>query len=402
MSNQYSSISNEISRLKNWYQGPLVSQFNDEVPIYRGCEKGKEPWSGAQVVRSVKVRRNRGVGAASDGGSLPSLGKQTTQQALITAAYNYLRFGITGPMIKASKNDRGSFVRSLSYEMSEGAIDLMQDISRQLSWDGTGDLALVSANAVASTVITVTGRESSEDGSKFLDVDDVIDIVDSSDNYIAQSVTITALSGTTTATLTLNAPVTVSANDRIIRSGSLNQEVKGLLHQLDGGTSTVFNINRSTYPSFQGNVVNNGGAQLTLDSMQQAFNEAKRRGGGKLSAIYCDFDSQRFYQKLLTVDKRYSNTVKGDGGFSNKDEVYLSFNGLPLVADKDCPQRFFFLDGMRIKKYVLSEMEWANETGSDLIADVDRDRFQGRLRMFFNLFNEKPSATAALRNYISP
>jgi len=61
------------------------------LPLYRGAEKGKEKWNGQQVIRPVKVRRNQGIGATSDGGNLPKIGQQTTQQAIIAAKYNYLR-----------------------------------------------------------------------------------------------------------------------------------------------------------------------------------------------------------------------------------------------------------------------------------------------------------------------
>ena len=110
MANAYQSVSSGLGILKNFYQGPIVDQFNEDCNIWRGSEKGKFPWSGAQVNRPLKVRRNPGIGATSDGGTLPSIGRQTTVQAVISARYNYLRFGITGPMISASKSNVGSFV----------------------------------------------------------------------------------------------------------------------------------------------------------------------------------------------------------------------------------------------------------------------------------------------------
>lgn len=90
MANSFASISNAMAILKNYYAGPIVSQFNDNLPIYKGAEKGKEKWNGLQVVRPVKVRRNQGIGATSDGGLLPTIGQQTTAQALIAAKFNYL------------------------------------------------------------------------------------------------------------------------------------------------------------------------------------------------------------------------------------------------------------------------------------------------------------------------
>lgn len=405
MANSFQTITSGLAELKNFYQGPIVDQLNEDLPIYRGSEKVKQGWSGYQVVRPLRVRRNQGIGAVADNGILPAIGRQTTVQALISAKFNYLRFGVTGPMIKSSQSDVGSFVRSAEYELTMGYKDLSSDVNRQLSWDGTGYLAKVSAAAVGSTVITVQGREgTTEDGSKFLDVGMVIDITDSTGTVVVSGVTINALSGTTTATLTLSAAVTVSSGYYIIRSGSSGNEIQGILYALDGGTSTVYNVDRSLYPSYQGNVQTVSG-QITLDRLQQSWNDGLRRGGtanGKYSAIYCDFDSLRFYQKLLTADKRYVNTVKGDGGFANKDNFYLEFNGVAMVPDKDCPQRFFFLPVDVFKMYVLAEMEFADETGSMYIAQTSTDSLEVRVRLFSNLFNEQPAACAVVKTYTSP
>lgn len=404
MANQFASISNALAILKNWYAGPIVSQFNDEIPLYREMEKGKEKWNGQQVIRPVKVRRNQGIGATSDGGTLPKIGQQTTQQAIIQAKFNYLRFGITGPFLKASQGDKGAFVSGMEFEMSEGMADFKSDVNRQLFWDGSGTLATVSANAVASTVITVTGRESTDVAGRFLDVGLVFDIV--SGGVVTNSgIQITAISGanTATATLTLSAAVTTNANDTLIRSGSLNNEIQGLITSQDGGTTTIYNIDRSQFVQYQGNSINNNGNQLILDSMQNAYNEAKRRGGAKIDTVICDFNSERMYQKLLVAEKRFvGRDMRGDGSFSDKEQDYLDWAGVPVVPDKDAPQRFFFLDRKTWKKYVLAELEWADETGSYMIAQTSADAFEARLRLFANVYPEKPSANAVLRNYVSP
>lgn len=406
MANQFQSISSGLAELKNYYQGPIVDQFNEDTPIYRGADKGKHPWSGYQVVRPLKVRRNQGIGATSDGGTLPAIGRQTTIQALIAARFNYLRFGITGPMIKASQNDVGSFVRSAAYELQEGYKDLQVDANRQMSWDGTGDLARMNAAAVASTSIVIKGREDSEAALKFVDVDLVFDVYNSSGTLIQAGITVSAITAGTasssTATLTVTPALSASANDILVRANSFGNEIQGLLTQLDGATSTVFNIDRATYPSTQGNLLDLASAQLTLDSLQNGWNSGMRRGAAKYSAIYSDFDSLRMYQKLLTPDKRYANTVKGDGGFAEKDKFYLDFNGVAWVPDQSCPQRIFFLPESSIVKYVLAEMEFADETGSMYIAQVSADQLESRVRLFCNLFNEKAASSVAIEDYISP
>ncbi len=414
MGNAYQGVTSGLAELKNFYQGPIVNQFNDDIPIWKGSEKGKFPWSGAQVVRPLKVRRNPGVGATSDGGILPQIGRQTSVQAIIPAAYNYLRFGITGPMIEQSKSDVGSFVRSASFELEEGYNDLKSDVNRQLSWDGTGDLALANAATVASTSVVIKGRETAEPALKFLDVGSYLDIYTTGGTLVQSGITILSITTGTaissTATVVFDQNVTCSAGDVFIRAGSAAQEISGLLTQLDGGTSTVFSIVRASYVQTLGNVIygtsdgtSSGTAlPLSLNYLQQAEDEAERRGGRSVNCLYTDFGTRRMYQKLLTADKRYVSTQKGDGGFSDINKNYLEWNGKPMIADKDMPQRLLFLPDKFIEKYVLTEMQFADETGSMYIAAAENDQLEVRIRLFANLFNSKAAASSVVTGYVSP
>ncbi len=414
MANQYQGVTSGLAELKNFYQGPIVDQFSEDIAIWKGSEKGKFPWSGQQVVRPLKVRRNPGVGATSDGGVLPQIGRQTTIQATISPAYNYLRFGITGPMIEASKSDVGSFVRSASFELEEGYNDMKADCNRQMSWDGTGDLARANAAVAGSVSVTLKGREDAEPALKFLDVGSYLDIYTSGGTLVQAGITINSItSGTAssaTAVVVFDQTVTCSISDVFIRANSASQEISGLLTQLDGGTSTVFGIVRASYVATQGNVVfcttdattSGTSLPLNLSYLQQGEDEAERRGGRAINTIYSDFASRRMYQKLLTADKRYVNVTKGDGGFSDQSKNYLEWNGKPWVADKDCPQRVFLLPDKYIEKYVLTEMQFADETGSMYIAASENDALEVRIRFFANLFNSKPAGAAVLTQYSAP
>lgn len=187
--------------------------------------------------------------------------------------------------------------------------DSKWDVNRQLGWNGNGRLATVSANAVGTNSISIQNRDtqagiaSAEAPEKFLDIGTQIDIVDTNNNVLANNVQITAMSGigTATVTLTLDNNVSVAANNLVIRSGTVSNEIQGLLTSLDGGTSSIYNIDRSLFPSFQGNNIDLAGQQLNLNAMQQALNNARRRGGGKISVVYCDFDSERYYNRLTKM-----------------------------------------------------------------------------------------------------
>lgn len=405
MSNTFQSISTGAANLKNIYEGPVLTQFNDDLPVYKNISKEHKGWSGLAVIKSLKLRRNQGIGAGSDGGNLPAIGAQTNQNATINAKFNWLRFGITAGMVASSKNDAGSFVRQAAYELEEGYNDFRADINRQISWNGRGDLCAVNTAAVASTSLSIKGREAVEAALKFVDVNQIVDIVSTAGVVKATGVTITATSGTPTAltaTLTLDQPVTCAADDILVRTGSYNKEIQGFLYSLDNGTTSIYGIDRSVYQIYQGSVIDGGGVNLQLDLMKQAQVLARRRGGAKIKAWWTDFDTERFYEKLLVSDKRFVNTRKGDGGFTNGEQDYLEYGGAPMVPDQSTPRRMFGIDPQAWKWYVLEEMKFASETGAMYIAQTDVDAWEVRVRFFANLFNQKPNACATLEDYISP
>ncbi len=410
MANSFQTAASGLAELKNYYQGPIIDLLNEEVPIYRAAEKVKQGWSGQQVIRPLRVRRNPGVAAVSDGGVLPAIGSQTTVQAIIPAKYNYLRFGITGPMIKASQSDVGSFVRSAQYELEMGYKDLKSEISRQLSWNGVGDLATINTASNASNSLVIAGRTSGEPALKFIDVGTMVDVIDASANLIYSGITVSAISSGTpqgaTATLTLDQAITTLTTYKLIRSGSNGNEMSGILYSMDGGTTTIYSVDRSKYLGYQGNysdISTSANTVLSIDAMQNPYNEGLRRGNvNKYNAVWTDFTSLRYYQKLLAPDKRYANTLEGDGAFGSKGQFYMDFNGISVVPDKDMPVKFIFLPAEVLKMYVLSEMEFADETGSMYIAQSDVDALEVRIRHFVNLFNEQPAACALLQGYTTP
>lgn len=409
MSNAFQSISAGSALLKNVYRGGLIDLLNADMPVYRAADKVKDQYSGNQVVRALRTRRGQGLGAGSDGGTLPKIGRSVNTQATISAKYNWLRFGITAGMIKASQSNDGSFVRGYANELKQAYNDFKTDINRQLCSDGTGAIALVNTASTASSSLVIKGRTTGEPALKYIDVDVTFDVVRSS-VVVYSGVTVSAVSATTaasaTATITLDQAITCSAGDSIIRSGSLSSELQGLFYALDGGTSTIYAIDRTSALAYQGNYTDAStlaSAQLNLNVMQSLWNEGLRRGNvGSYNAIFTDFGSLGYYQKLLTPDKRYVNSTEGDGSFGSKGKFFLEFNGVPIVPDKDMPVKMLFLPSEVLKFYILSELEVADETGSSYIAQSDADSFETRLRFWGNLFNEQPAACGALVNYTSP
>ena len=94
----------------------------------------------------------------------------------------------------ASQTDVGSFVRSAGYELEQGYKELRTDVSRQLSWDGTGTLATVNTASTASTTLIIGGRTTGEPALKYIDVGTTFDITDGSGNLLQSGITVSSLS----------------------------------------------------------------------------------------------------------------------------------------------------------------------------------------------------------------
>ena len=192
----------------------MQDQFNEDIAIWRGTEKSIAKWDGYKYVRPLRVRRNQGIGATSDGGNLPSIGRQTTIQAEVFPKFNYLRFGLTAGMIASAQSDKGSFVRAAAYELEMGYADLKSDCNRQMSWDGTGDLARANAAVAGSASVTLKGREDAEPALKFIDVGIMLDIYTSAGALVQSGITVNSISSgdpsSATATLVFDQVVTLS------------------------------------------------------------------------------------------------------------------------------------------------------------------------------------------------
>ena len=150
--------------LKDFYEGPIREHINNNTKILKQVEKSKRKWSGRQVLFPVHLRRNTGVGARTESGSLPVAGRQTYVDSKIKAKYMYGRITLTGAVIAASRGDKGAFASALRTEVDGMRTDLRDDMNRQCFGNnpgatGLGDLnfSTNSETGVMGTITAVAG-----------------------------------------------------------------------------------------------------------------------------------------------------------------------------------------------------------------------------------------------------
>jgi hypothetical protein len=126
-------------------------------------------------------------------------------------------------------------------------------------------------------------------------------------------------------------------------TGNSNKDVTGLRAAVDDGTNVVTygGISRTDYTWWASVYKGNSGTNraLTIGLMQDAFNDVE----DGVDAPTCIAMDEAFYNKfwkLAEADKSLMNTMEGAMGLTT-----LSFNGIPIIKDRACPDYMaFFLN----------------------------------------------------------
>ena len=386
------TLSNFDAVLKNIYLGPIRDQLNDKTILLKRIERDEESVSGKNATISLNYGRNEGIGARSDGGALPTAGNQSYRESIIPLKYNYGRIQITGPTIKASRDNKGAFVKAVDSEVKGMVRDLRADINRQLFGAGAGQLTLC-AVTTDSTTVNVASTKYIKKGMK-------IDIMNSAGTAITAGDSITVATVVSTTTFTITTAVTTVATDGVYREDSIDLEMQGLKGVIDDGdnVSTFQSITRSSNLWWKANVQESASAgnnyAISEDRMQECIDKSETEGGGDISLILTTHSIRRHYVDLLVGDKRFVNTLNLDGGFKA-----IEYSGLPMAVDKDAvANTIFFADESTLKIYRASDFDWMDEDGAILSRVSGYDAYEAVLFLYANLGCDACAKNSVMRD----
>jgi hypothetical protein len=376
--------------LKDFYGPGVVESLNQEVPFLALLEKESNPVviSGRRFLIPIHLKRNSGVGARPELGTLPTAGNQGYTDYTLQAVNNYGVVSFSGQTIAASRNDKGAFGRVAQLEMDGLKNDLRLELNWQFQRNGKAARATIASGASSATqTVNAVYANILQEGM-------VVDIYDSTittpkaTGLTIQSVTIDPKTFNVTA-ITLSQSVTTATGDVIVRSGNVGYEITGL--DAIVGNGTYGGINPANYAFWQSPVLDNGGTPraLTEDLFQRAIDVAHRAGGGQVKFFFTTPNVRRNYFNQLATMRRVVNTIKYDGGFTS-----LEFEGKEIfVDDMAIPGVMFGIDPEYVKIYETDQMGWMDDDGTILHRDLtNKDAFYAVMRWYSNLGCTKRSA----------
>ncbi|MDF2457682.1 MAG: 2,3-dihydro-2,3-dihydroxybenzoate dehydrogenase [Nitrospira sp.] len=408
---------NEV--LKIDYEKGIIDSLNDEQPLLSKIKGDSESWTGQLVQFPARVSRNQSAAATTEGYKYHTPGKQTYKDWQIPAKYAHGSIRLTAQVMAASMKSKGAFARALGSEI-DGLVEDMANYRGRAIWGwGNGVLCLVNGDPGTGTTITVDaphGVAGSVNGSRFIQPGMFIAFINPSDGAIraggARTVDAVAATGLT-FTITAAADAAVADNDYIVAAmesttSDVNEttyakEIMGMLGLVDSTTyvSTLHNIDRSASPGnfMQSTVISSVGA-LSADVLQRAIDTVHQKARGKTDAIWCEHATRRAYQVMLENDRRYmaASLMNPDAGTKAAKQKSLDFGGIPIEVDKDAPYGTMFgLEYDTFTRWLLTEGEWADDTGSILRFVSQMDAYEAVYRIFDNFGCEAPQRNWTLR-----
>ena len=349
------NLTNADNALKSVYLDAISEQLNYNVnPFLAAIKKSTNDVWGKEVRKLAIYGMNGGIGAGTEDGDLPTATGNNYGQFVTTLKNLYGVIEITDKAVRASENNEGAFVSLLNSEM-EGLIKSSTfNFGRMLFGDGSGKLATVS-NVIGGAIVV--------DSVSNLIEGMVVDFCDEDGNPIAGATgrRITMVNRVNSAVKVTGETINltnVPVGSILTVQGSINNELTGLGAIFNNAIPTLYGLNKSEnvwlapYQKLDAGEISELDIQTALDTIEEA-------SGGAVNFIVCSWGVRRALQKLFSENKRVIDTVELSGGFKA-----MSYNGIPIVADRFCPKGSMYL--LNTEDFTLHQLcDWQWLTGDD-------------------------------------
>lgn len=368
--------------LKSFYLDAVTEALNTKVnPLLAKIEKSTANVVGKDVKKLVKVGLNGGISAGSETGALPTASPNDYVQLTSTLKNLYGTIEISDKALRASANNEGAFVNLLNDEMQSLIKSANFNFGRMLFGDGSGFVAMVfgiatynkvtleTVNGVAEGMIldfyTAQGEPIPEVmGRKILKVDreDKAVYLDGAD---------------------LNSTILPLGSSAFIQS-SHGYEITGLKAIFEG-EGNLYGVSRDI--SLMKPYIMEDAEEINENIIQTAIDTIEQNAGSKVNCIICSWGVRRALAEYFRSFKVAMPTIEFAGGFTA-----MSFNGIPVIADRFCPAgTMYLLNTDDFKLHQLCDWQWLQGEDGKILKQVPgKPVYTATLVKYAELMCERP------------
>ena len=380
------TLASADSALKSFYLDAVAQQLNTEVnPLLAKIKQSTADVWGKEVRRLAQYGVNGGVGAGTEEGALPAAAGNNYEQFVTTLKNLYGTVEISDKAVRASENSAGAFVNLLNAEM-EGLIRSSSfNFGRMLFGDGSGILCTVSA--VTGNVVTVDSVKNVIEGM-------TVDVLDADGDQVSGVTArrITAVDRTDkTITLSGGALTGVVAGCTLCVQGSHNLELTGLgaIFKDDG---SLYGLSRAERPWMVPYIKESVGT-ISENAIQTAIDYLEETAGSRVDMIVCSWGVKRALQAVLSESRMQTDMAELAGGYRT-----ITYNGIPVVADRFCPAGTMYLLNTRdFCLHQLCDWKWLEGDDGKVLRQVPgKPLYTATLVKYADLICTRPCGQAML------
>jgi hypothetical protein len=387
--------------LKTVYGPTIVEQQNKMAIIRNRYGKADNEFfraPGDHFEFAARVGGNRaGVSPMASDDQLPTPGRQVEKKfTVFDRTYAGVVKIYEKDMLNAATSDQ-SFISHKQDELDGIVEDTTKVINIDIAaGDGSGILSIINAGVASATQTLAVGTAFGQWGSRFLQVNDVIDIYDSTlttsrsggAGYTVNTITMSSAGGA--ASVVLSASSTTTTGDIVVRgAGKVNKSYIGLWGATHNQATTFQGLSTTTYPLLQANRINAGGNPLSesyLRSMISVVQVISGKEPDEFLASHAQFDA---YEALGFSQKRFTEATL-DKGYEK-----LMFSGKPFLKDVDIPPAAVYLTTKAAVKFgEVAPLGFSAIDGSVLKWVPNYMAYTAWMREYGNMLYPQPNALA--------
>mgnify|MGYP001305493189 CR=1 FL=1 len=378
--------------LKIFYLPPVREMLNSSTILLSRLEKDSstQDVSGKTFTVPLHIGQNEAAGVGrAEGGTLPTAGAQSYGEAKVPNKYLYGSIEISGPVIAATRNSAGAFIKAIESEMKGCMKNTKRAINRQLHGDGHDALGFYVSTKAGRTVYMDDGN-----GNFFTHLTPgttTVDLIDASDNsteLLSDEKVTLGPEGTSgiEVTFTSAIPGTIAAGDYIVPANTHGYQMMGLAGIVSAadpgilGAAGLHGLPVATNPWWAAQVVGSDASKvdLSIPNMQKVFSKIASStdySEADIKLILTSYGVRDKYVELCSNERRFYNTMTLDGGFEAVD-----YNGKPIVPDAQCKKnRMYFLVLDSLKLFRSADFSWMDRDGAILARVPNKDAYGATL-----------------------
>ena len=374
--------------LKSFYLDAVTEALDLKAnPLLAQFARSTADVVGKDVRKLVKIGINGGISAGSETGDLPAGSSADRVQFISTLKNLYGTIEISDKALRASANNEGAFVNLLNDEMQSLIKSASFNFGRMLYGDGTGFITRVAAVDSGDTV-TLNDVSSVVEGMLLDFGMPDGELVDKGIGYKVMSV------DRETKKVKLSGPYDltdeIAAYMKVYMHDSQGYELTGL--QAIFGEGELYGVDRNAHSMMKPYVKTEVG-EISENVIQKAIDTIEENSGSQVNFIVCSWGVKRALAECFRQYKVAMPSIELAGGFKA-----VSFNGIPVIADRFCPEgTMYLLNTEDFQIHQLCDWKWLEgEDGKILKQIPGKPVYTATLVKYAELMCQRPNGQGML------